>query len=103
MSNTKEYTNLEMTNMTSMPNMLNMPKNENSNTSQNSDIESISTTDSINKSNSIRDIIKQKSQRKVRNCKEGCKMYGWVAPSIIVITGVIVGLGYLVKFISNTY
>ena len=52
---------------------------------------------SISRSDSIKRIVSQKKE----NCDEACQHYGWAAGLILFTTGLIIGTGYLIKWLAT--
>ena len=57
----------------------------------------VSQNSSISRSDSIKRIVSQKKE----NCDEACQQYGWAAGLILFTTGLIIGTGYLIKWLAT--
>ena len=83
----KKYVDLEMSS-------INVPQN-NSIIQQSSSISRQSS--SISRSDSIKKTLSQKKD----NCDEACQQYGWVAVMVLFTTGLIIGTGFLIKWLAT--
>ena len=83
----KKYVDLEMS-------AVNTVNNE-AIVSQNSSISRQNS--SISRSDSIKKMVSQKKE----TCDEACQQYGWVAGAILFTTGLIIGTGYLIRFLTT--